>query len=94
VEDKQLVPKDKCSMCESMDVDSQSRYRQGYVSSYSNALHEGVCGRGDIAPLIIHLGARCDEWLGYRPGRFIPGERSTVSDTQEAGWTSESLWRL
>jgi len=40
------------------------------VSSWSTALHEGVRGRGDIAPLIIHLGARC-----YGQVHFIPGER-------------------
>jgi len=54
------VPKDKCLMCETMEVDSWSRDRQGYVSSWSTALDEGVCGRGDIAQLIIHLGARSD----------------------------------
>jgi len=49
-----------------MEVDSYSRDRQGYVSSWSTALHEGVCGRGGIAPL-IHLGARLMVKFSTRP---------------------------
>ena len=71
VEGKQPMSKDKCSMCESMKGDSWSRDRQRYVSSWSSALQEGVCGRGSIAPL-IHLGANVMNGQVLDPAALSP----------------------
>ena len=54
--------------------------------------HDGVYGRGGIAPLILNFGTRW-RWM-VKTTASVPRERTQVPMEYKAGWAPEVAWKL